>query len=586
MSDKQTMSRHLPILQGVLPITGARIPAEIIAGITLAAIAVPEVMGYTKIAGTPVITGLYTMLIPTALFALFGSSRHLVVGADSATAAILAGALVGIAATGSEQYLALAGLLALMAAVFLILARLMRLGFLADFLSRTVLIGFLTGVGIQVALGQITGMLGLKGGGHGTLGKFWTNLQQLGEANRYELTIALAVLVVIVGFKMVSKKIPGALIAAIGALAVSRALGLDKLVHVIGTVPSGLPHLGLPAVEWHWPLIARLIPTAFAMFVVILAQSAATSRAFATRYDESFSENTDLVGLALANIGAGLSGTFVVNGSPTKTQIVDGAGGRSQLSLLATAVMVAMVLLFLTGALAYLPEAALSAIVFLIGVGLIDLAGMRRVFQQRRSEFWLALITTVTVVIVGVEQGILLAIVLSLVDHTRYGYRPKNAVLVPDQSGGRQPEPVSTAAQAAPGLIVYRFTHSLYYANCQQLSEEVAFLANASEPALRWLCLDVSGVDDVDYSAAETLRSVHAKLKAKGIRLIVAEVMADVETRNHYRFRELLGNDAIYDRLEDVMRHYRQEFNVAAPSKHSDPTPPVRGQAPPVAEPE
>ena len=328
-------ARHrFAILQGVLPITTAQIPAEILAGITLAAIAVPEVMGYTKIAGTPLITGLYTMLIPTALFALFGSSRHLVVGADSATAAILASAMVGIAAIGSEQYMALAGVLALMAAGFLILARLMRLGFLADFLSRTVLIGFLTGVGVQVALGEIAGMLGLKGGGHGALGKFWNDLQQLGQVNRYELTVALSVLVIIVGLKMVSKKIPGALIAAIGAVVVTWAFGLDKQVHIVGAVPSGLPHLGLPKVDWNWTVMATLLPTAFAMFVVILAQSAATSRAFATRYDENFSENTDLVGLALANIGAGLSGTFVVNGSPTKTQIVDDAGGRSQLSLL------------------------------------------------------------------------------------------------------------------------------------------------------------------------------------------------------------------------------------------------------------
>ena len=410
-------ARHrFPILQGVLPITTAQIPTEILAGITLAAIAVPEVMGYTKIAGTPLITGLYTMLIPTALFALFGSSRHLVVGADSATAAILASAMVGIAATGSEQYMALAGVLALMAAGFLILARLMRLGFLADFLSRTVLIGFLTGVGVQVALGEIAGMLGLKGGGHGALGKFWNDLQQLGQANRYEMTVALSVLVVIVGLKMVSKKIPGALIAAIGALVVTWAFGLDKQVHIVGAVPSGLPHLGLPKVDWNWTVMATLLPTAFAMFVVILAQSAATARAFATRYDETFSENTDLVGLALANIGAGLSGTFVVNGSPTKTQIVDDAGGRSQLSLLVMSAMVALILLFLTGALTYLPEAALSAIVFLIGVGLIDIAGMRRVFDQRRTEFWLALITALTVVIVGVEQGILLAIALSLIE--------------------------------------------------------------------------------------------------------------------------------------------------------------------------
>ena len=568
-------ARHrFAILQGVLPITTAQIPAEILAGITLAAIAVPEVMGYTKIAGTPLITGLYTMLIPTTLFALFGSSRHLVVGADSATAAILASAMVGIAAIGSEQYMALAGMLALMAAGFLILARLMRLGFLADFLSRTVLIGFLTGVGVQVALGEIAGMLGLKSDGHGALGKFWNDLQQLGQINRYELMVALSVLVIIVGLKMVSKKIPGALIAAIGAVIVTYAFGLGKQVHIVGVVPSGLPHLGLPKVAWNWTVMSALLPTSFAMFVVILAQSAATSRAFATRYDESFSENTDLVGLALANIGAGMSGTFVVNGSPTKTQIVDDAGGRSQLSLLVMAAMVALILLFLTGALTYLPEAALSAIVFLIGVGLIDVAGMRRVFDQRRSEFWLALITALTVVIVGVEQGILLAIALSLIGHTRYGYRPKNAVLLSTDSGGWRPVPVAKAASAAPGLVVYRFTHSMYYANCQQLADEISFLANTVEPPLRWLCIDASAVDDVDYSAAETLRSAYAKLKAKGIRLVVTEIIDDLNSRSRYQFWELIGEDAHYDRLEDVVREYKKTFSIAPPPMHPAPTEP------------
>ncbi len=180
-------SFRLPILQGVLPISVGQIPAELIAGITLAALAVPEVMGYTKISGTPVITGLYTILIPMALFALFGSSRHLVVGADSATAAILAAGLLGLAATGSDEYVALAAVLAFMAAGFLILARLIGLGFMADFLSRTVLIGFLTGVGIQVALGEISGMLGLKRGGHGTLQKIWSDIQQIEQVNFYAL---------------------------------------------------------------------------------------------------------------------------------------------------------------------------------------------------------------------------------------------------------------------------------------------------------------------------------------------------------------------------------------------------------------
>lgn len=555
---------RLPILQGVLPVRVGQIPAEIIAGITLASLAVPEVMGYTKISGTPVITGLYTILIPMALFALFGSSRHLVVGADSATAAILAAGLVGIAAAGSDEYVALAAVLALMAAGFLIFARLIGLGFMADFLSRTVLIGFLTGVGIQVALGQISGMLGLRGGGHGTLQKIWNDIQQLEQVNVYALAIALSVLMVIVGSKRLSKKIPGPLIAVIGAIALSWALDLGKHVHILGAVPSGLPHIGLPEVEWSWALIGKLIPTAFAMFVVILAQSAATSRAYAARYNERFSENTDLVGLGLANIGAGLSGTFVVNGSPTKTQMVDSAGGRTQLSLLVTTVIVLFVLLFLTGPLTFMPEAVLSAVVFLIGIDLIDIKGMQGIYDQRRSEFWVALITTLMVVFVGVEQGILLAIVLSLIDHTRHGYRPKNVVLVPAESGVWRAQPVATRAQALAGLLIYRFNHSMYYANAEQLSEEIADLVNSARPPLRWLCIDASAVDDVDYSAAETLRSLFVTLKEKGVRLVVAQVLDDVKAESRYRLRELFGEDAFYGRLEDVLQDYRKDFEVQA----------------------
>jgi SulP family sulfate permease len=557
-ADNKSKGFHLPILQGVLPIKAEQISAELIAGITLAALAVPEVMGYTKIAGTPVITGLYTMLIPTFLFAFFGSSRHLVVGADSATAAILAAGLVGIAATGSNEYVALAAVLAFMAAGFLILARIIGLGFMADFLSRTVLIGFLTGVGIQVALGQISGMLGLVGGGHGTLGKIWSDIQQLEQLNVYALATAISVLLVIVGSKKISKKIPGALIAVIGAILASWALGFETHMHVLGAVPSGLPHIGLPEVKWSWELIGKLVPVAFAMFVVILAQSAATSRAYAARYNERFSEDADLLGLGLANIGAGLSGTFVVNGSPTKTQMVDSAGGRSQLSLLVTVLIVLLVLLFLTGPLAYMPEAVLSAIVFLIGIDLIDIRGMQSIFVQRRSEFWVALVTALMVVFVGVEQGIILAIVLSLIDHTRRGYRPKNVVLVPSGTGVLHAQPVATGAQALPGLLIYRFTHSLYYANSEQFSEEVTNLVNNAQPPLRWFCMDASAVDDVDYSAAETLRSIFRILKDKNIRLVVAQVLDDVREESRYNLGQLFGEDAFYDTLDDVVKAYQQ----------------------------
>jgi len=560
----QAGKRRFPLLQGLLPIKASQVPGELIAGLTLAALAIPEVIGYTKIAGMPLITGLYTILIPMALFAICGSSRHLVVGADSATAAILAAGLVGIASAGSDEYVALAAILAFMAGGFLILARLIGLGFMADFLSRTVLIGFLTGVGIQVALGQIAGMLGLPGGGHGTLAKIWNDLQQLEQINGPALLVALSVLAVMIGSKFISNKIPGALIAVIGAIGASWALDLKTQVPVLGTVPSGLPQIGLPEVAWSWQLIEQLVPTAFAMFVVILAQSAATSRAYAARYNERFSEDTDLVGLGLANVGAGLSGTFVVNGSPTKTQMVDSAGGHTQLSLLVTSLVVLLVLLFLTAPLAYLPEAVLSAVVFLIGVDLIDVKGMRDILRARPWEFWVALITTLIVVLVGVEQGILLAIVLSLIVHTRHGYRPKNLVLVPGESGTWRSQPVATQAQVAPGLLIYRFTHGMYYANAQQLENEIMALANTAEPPLRWLCIDASAVDDVDYTAMETLYSLHGLLKQKGIRLVVAQVLDDVRDESRHHFGQLFGKDAFFETLRDVVDAYRRQTGVEA----------------------
>jgi sulfate permease, SulP family len=271
---------RLPVLQGVLPIAMARVSADVIAGVTLASLAIPEVMGYTKIAGTPVITGLYTLLIPMVLFALFGSSRHLVVGADSATAAILAAGLASMAATGSAEYVALASLLALMASAFLILARIVRLGFLADFLSRTVLVGFLTGVGIQVAFGEVPRLLGIEGGGHGTVATLTHVMQNVNQISGTALAVAAAVLVLIVGCRRISGRIPGPLIAVIGAIIVSWALDLQSFgVSVLGAIPSGLPEVGLPSVDWSWNLISKLLPTAFSIFVVILAQSAATSRA-------------------------------------------------------------------------------------------------------------------------------------------------------------------------------------------------------------------------------------------------------------------------------------------------------------------
>ncbi len=555
---QQTEGRS-PILQGVLPIDVSRAPSDIIAGITLAALAIPEVMGYTKIAGTPVITGLYTLLIPMVLYALFGSSRRLVVGADSATAAILASSVVGMATPGSEEWLALAGLLALMAAGFLLLARVVRLGFLADFLSRTVLVGFLSGVGIQVATGAIPGMLDLAGNGSGTISKFVNMMQKIEQANIASLIVAVSVLVIIIGSSRISKKIPGPLVAVIVAILASWTLNLEKYgVQILGSVPGGLPRIGLPDLDMNYRLIDKLIPTAFSMFVVILAQSAATSRAYAIRFNERFDENIDLVGLCLANIGAGLSGTFVVNGSPTKTRMVESAGGQSQLAQLVTSFIVLMVLLFFTGPLAFLPEAVLSAVVFLIGVELIDIKGMKQIYIERPWEFLVALITATAVVFVGVEKSILLAIVLSLVVHTRHGYLVNNMLIVPDPVLGWLQKPVVTKGQVVPGLMIYRFMHNMYYANSQVLYNEVVELAKSASPPLTWFCIDATAVNDVDFTAAATLRKLHGELAGQGIRLVLCNVVDKVRGEfDRSGLTELFGGaDAFFQTPAAVLIAY------------------------------
>ena len=295
------------------------------AGITLAALGIPEVMGYTKIIGTPVITGLYTLFLPVLVFALAGSSRHLVVSADSATAAMVAAGLTSLSFTANTpRYVALTSLVGLVAAGILLLARILRLGFLADFLSRTVLVGFLSGVGVQVAIGELNEMLGIEKGGHGFLSRLLFTFHHLPETQWSSMFIGLGVLAIIIGFEVFAPRFPGALLAVIGMTAASAYFHWsDRGIRIIGAVPSGLPRIGLPSVTWSD--ITLVLPIAFSCFIVILAQSAATSRAYALRYRDDFSQNIDLIGLALANAAAGSSSTFVVNGSPTKTAMVDTA---------------------------------------------------------------------------------------------------------------------------------------------------------------------------------------------------------------------------------------------------------------------
>ena len=562
----QGQQRRFPLLQGLLPFNKSSLSGDIMGGIILAALGIPEVMGYTKIIGTPVVTGLYTMLLPMIAFAIFGSSRHLVVSADSATAAMVAAALTSLSfAANTPRYVAMTSLVALVAGAMLIAARLLRAGFLADFLSRTVLVGFLTGVGFQVAVGELHGMLGLPRVGHGFFPQLFALAQHASQIHLSSVLISLAVLVIVVGSEWISPRLPGALVAVVGMIVASAWYDWgNRGIEVIGAVPDGLPHLGLPLLSWSD--IELVLPISFSCFIVILAQSAATARAYALRYREPFDLNVDLLGLALANIVAGSSGTFVVNGSPTKTAIVDEGGGRSQVAHLTTATMVLVVLLFLTKPLGHLPNAVLAAIVFLIGVKLIDYRGLAYIYRKTPGEFILAVVATVTVVGLGVEQGILLALVLSLLQHVRHSYHPHTALILRDPTQHWRMDTVAPGKFAEPGLIVYWFGADLFYANAGRFTAEARELVTESPSPVHWLALEAGAITDIDYSAGEALKELHADLTKLGVVLALARVSEQLhKDLERLGLVDVIGRDRIFDSRGALLETYRAQ---SRPKKH------------------
>ena len=465
-----------PILfKSFLPFNRSTAIRDVFAGVTLASMNIPQVLGYARIASMPLVTGLYTVLLPLVAFAVFGSSRHLVVAADSATAVIFSSSLSQMAAPASERYVALVGMVALLTASLLFLAWIFRLGFLADFLSRTVLVGFLTGVGFQVGTAMLGDMFGVSVSSHSTLAQAWEILQGLPNASLPTLALSTLVAGSILLGQRVAPRSPVSLFAVIGTIAASAAFHFaDRGIAVIGPIRGGLPTIGLPDVTWSEAL--KLLPVAASCFAMIIAQSAATARAFASQYHERVDEDADILGLSAANAVAAVTGAFVVNGSPTQTAMADRAGARSQIAQLVFAGVVLLVLLFLTEPLQYLPRCVLGGIVFTIAIGMIDVRRLLDIRRESPGEFYIAVFTAAAVVAIGVEQGILLAIALSLFRHVRHSYNPHTAILAPNAADRWVPVPAVPGKETEPGLIVYRFNSDLFYANAHRFTDEVRSL--------------------------------------------------------------------------------------------------------------
>ena len=520
---------------------------------------IPQALGYTKIAGMPVVTGLYSLLLPAVGFAAFGSSRYLVVSADSATAAIFAGGVSNLAPAASARYVALAGAVALLTAGFLLLARMLKLGFIADFLSQTVLVGFLTGVGFQVGIAVLGEMLGVPVPARRTVLQFAEVLRRLAQVHPPTLAVSAGVVLALLLLRRFLPRVPGALIVVAGAMAASARWNFSKHgIEVVGPVAGGLPHFGHVGVSWSDLL--PLISVAASCSVMIITQSAATARVYAARHLQELDEDADLAGLSTANALAGLSGTFVVNGSPTQTAMVESAGAQSQMAQLTTAAIVALVLLFLTRPLQYLPRCVLGALVFMIAIRMINVRTLLAIRRESPGEFALALTTAVVVVAWGVEQGIVLAMILSLLRVVHHSYHPHTAVMVPHSDDGAWDlKPVAPGVMTEPGLVMYQFGAELFYANANRFAEEVKDLVGKPPSQVRWLIVDAEAIIHVDYSAARVVTGLQRELKSGGTQLGFARIHLGLKSdfaRHH--LTEVIDPALIFNRLHEALAAFQK----------------------------
>ncbi len=481
--------------------------ADLVAGITLLVIAVPEQLATSRLAGMPPVTGFYAFVAGTVLFALLGSNPQMSVGADSTIAPLFAVGVAALAATRSAHYVELVSILAVMVGVLVALVGLLRLGWIAEFLSAPIVAGFLSGVAVIIIVHQLPDLLGIPAASGSNANRIGSIALHLDEVNGWTLGIGLCVLAIMVVSARVDRRIPGALVATVLSTAVVAAAGLQSRgVAVLGPVRAGAPHLGLDALSWS--AVVDLAPLAAVVALVVVTQSAATTRAFAEQGGYDVKASRDFLAVGAGSVVAGLVGSFPVDASPPRTGAVAAAGGRTQAGALGAALAVVLLIPFSDG-LRDLPLATLAAILIFIALRLFDVRGLQSIVRFSLVESALAAVTLLTVVLVGVEQGIVVAVILAILDRIRLSARPQLHVL------GRLPgstswAPLSAGSGAAqvPGVLAVLFATPLWYANAVHFREEVAAAFRRAEGTPRALVLDTIGMTDLDFTGSRELSRV------------------------------------------------------------------------------
>lgn len=546
----------LPVFRSLEGYRRSWLVRDLVAGSLIAAVAIPLSMGMAEVAGLPPVVGLYSCLLPLVAYALFGSSRQVVVSLDASTAAMLAAAVTPLARGDAATYAALAGLVAVLVGAILLVAGASRLGFLGDLLSHPVLLGYQAGLAVVVAATQLPKVLGVDPSANSTVQQLTEIVRSVGEVNVPTLIVGLACVGVIVAVRSWSATVPGALIAVTLATVAVDVFDLPAHgVEVLGALPSGLPGLTWPPFGSD-DLAAIALPAA-GIALIAAADTIVCSRAFAERGGYRVDTNRDFIGLGTANIASGLSGGISVSASAARTAVAESVGSRSQVAGVTAAVMMAGVLLFLTDPLESVPLAALAAVVLVAVIRLVDAAGMVALWRIRRTELLIALATTAGAVIVGLLEGIAIAVALSILDFLRRRAAPHEAV-IGRISGRRGFFDVDRypGATTEPGLVVYRLDGPLFYANAERVLESVRRLVDGSD--VRWFVFDGSAISDVDATAAGMLADLHQELSARGIGLALVDLIAGVrDTLERAGVLERVGPQMVFDTAEDAVSAFR-----------------------------
>ncbi len=540
---------------------------DLIAGLVLVTLLVPQGMAYAELAGLPAITGLYTTVVCLVAYALVGPSPILVLGPDSAFGPMIAATILPLAAGSEDQAIALAGMLALIVGVVTLGAGLLRLGFVADLLSNPVRTGYLAGLAVVILVGQLPALFGFSTDASGLIGEAAAFVNGLGMTNLWALGIGVLSLAIILGLKRLSPRVPGIFVAVVVAIVLSLVLNLATHgVTVIGVLPQGLPVPSLPAV----PLadIPLLIASAVGISLVAIGDTISVSGGFAARAGYEVDGNQELAGIGTANLAAGLFSGFPVSTSGSRTAVAFQSGAKSQLTGLVAATLVIAMLLIAPGLLQAMPTPVLASVVIAASISLFDLTEFRRLYRIRRTELALAIACALAVMFVGVLEGIVIAVVLSVIYIFKRAWSPYSAVLgkTPTVPGyhdlRRYPD-----ATPIPDLLIVRWSAPLFFANANQFRNLIRELVKAAEPAPRWVLVAAEPITDIDTTAGAMLADLDLELNAAGIHLAFAELQSGVrDTIVRYGLLSMIDERHLYGSVTEAVKAFRREASGSLPN--------------------